>query len=189
MRHGLALAVALSLAAAPAAAAQEACDPRLAAALPAQVSENFRAQSLSGIWQLRMWVNAEGLPDTVIAGELVLRPRVPGVLDSATARVIPVIGYTTVEIEYVPGIEPFRTPVENRSDNYPGVELRLTADGPTLILGNPTVLNETVITLQPPIYASLAMLTAFPDAFAGRWELLGQRDRSAGGGFCAQRLR
>lgn len=183
------LLAAPALAAPTLAAAQTDCDPRQAATLTPQLSAQFRPASLAGRWTIQAWVSGEGVPDTVIAGTLELRPRVPGVRDSATVRAVPLIGSSTLGIEYVPGIEPFRTPVDNRSDRHPGVELRRSAQGAMLVFGNPTVLDEQVITLQPPVYAAFALMTAFPDAFAGRWELLGQRNVSASGGFCAVRER
>lgn len=169
--------------------AQDPCDARQAATLTPQVSAQFRPLSLAGDWAIHVWVNGSGVPDTTIAGSLALRPRIPGASDSAAVRLIPLIGSSRLELEYVPGIEPFRTPVESTSDTFPGVELRLTDAGPTLVFGNPTVLTDDVIVLQPPVYAEFTLMSAFADAFAGRWELRGVGSRFVGGGFCAQRSR
>ncbi len=165
------------------------CDPRTAgnSAAP-QISPAFRPSWLVGTWRITVWVHGAGVPDTVIAGDLTLIPRIIDGPDSVFVRNTPLIGHSLLEIEYVPGIEPFRTPVESRSARFPGVELRMTAEGPELVFGNPTVLSGSPVILGEARGAHFFLLRAFTHEFSGAWSHTGTHPDRPRGGFCAVRI-
>ena len=166
------------------------CDPRTAGNASArEISSAFRPSWLVGTWRFSVWVHGAGVPDTVIAGEVVLYPRVIQGPDSVFVRNTPLIGHSLLEIEYVPGIEPFRTPVESRSTRSPGVELRMTAEGPDLVFGNPTMLSGAPMVLGEARGANFYLLRAFTHEFSGAWSHTGTHPNRPRGGFCAVRLR
>jgi hypothetical protein len=175
---------------APAApAAATVCSPREAAAGSPALSPAFTPTWLVGAWRLTVWVNGRGVPDTVISGTLILFPRQLDSVNKAFERVTPLIGHTDLELEYVPGIEPFRTPAISRSSRFPGVELRIDADGPRLVLGNPTqIASEPVVSLGVASSANFFLFAAFSHDFRGQWSLSGTSPDRAWGGFCAVRL-
>jgi len=166
-----------------------ACEPRTAGSgLPA-VSEAFRPTWLVGEWRLTVWVTGRGVSDTVIAGNLTLFPSQLDSANKAFERVVPIIGHSDIALEYVPGIEPFSTPALSRSTSAPGVELRIDADGPRLVFGNPTqIAYAPVVSLAVPYSATFYLFTAFTHEFSGQWRVSrGGTDRPWGG-FCAVRI-
>lgn len=167
--------------------AQDGCDPQLAARLEPELAQSFDPKWLEGNWVVTVWVTGVGVPDTVIAGRMTLRPRVLTGEDRVYLRALPLIGRTDLQLEYVPGIEPFRTPAISDSDAYPGVELRYDRTGARLSVGNPTAINQPLVSLEPPYSATFEIAVAFRDRFAGFWDLHGSRTVRAGGGYCAVR--
>lgn len=175
---------------ASAADAQDAtvCDPHTAGDLAApDLAPAFRPSWLVGEWRISIWVTGSGVPDTVIAGALTLLPRLLDGPDSVFVRSTPLVGHSLLEIEYVPGIEPFRIPVESRSTRYPGVELRMNPEGPQLVFGNPTMLSGTPVVLGEARGANFFILRAATHEFSGAWSLTGTRRDRPRGGFCAVR--
>jgi hypothetical protein len=165
-----------------------ACDPRTAGTAAArEISAAFRPSWLVGTWNITAWVHGSGVRDTVIAGLLVLSPRIISGPDSVFVRNTPLIGHSLLEIEYVPGIEPFTTPVESRSTRFPGVELRMTAEGPDLVFGNPTRPSGTPTILGEARGATFYVLRAFTHEFSGAWSHTGTHPDRPRGGFCAVR--
>jgi hypothetical protein len=173
----------------PAAPPAAPCDPRLAAIAGPEIAPAFIPSWLVGAWRLTVWVTGAGVPDTLIAGDLFLRPRVLHGDDSVFVKHTPVVGYTPIELEYVPGIEPFRTPAESRSDRFPGVELRIEADVPRLIFGLPTAMPGTLVSLGDAHGATFHIRRAATHEFSGEWSLAGSAPDRPRGGYCAVRIR
>jgi hypothetical protein len=178
-----------SLAPTPAPAPATACEPRAAAQGSPAISTAFEPSWLVGVWRLTVWVNGRGVPDTIISGNLMLFPRQLDSANLAYGRVTPVIGHTDLELDYVRGIEPFKTPASSRSTVTPGVEFRTDADGPRLVFGNPTLIKSSpVVSLGVVSNATFYLFSAFTHEFRGQWShARGGADR-AWGGFCAVRI-
>lgn len=176
-------------AAPPAPASPNACDPRTTATGAPALSSAFRPSWLVGAWRLTVWVNGRGVPDTVISGNLMLFPRQLDSVNLGFERATPIIGHTDLELEYVPGIEPFRTPALSRSTRNPGVELRIDSDGPRLVFGNPTqIADEPVVSLGRAPSANFHLFAVFTHDFRGQWSVAGTAPDRPWGGFCAVRL-
>jgi len=166
-----------------------ACEPRAAAQGTPSISSAFEPTWLVGVWRLTVWVNGRGVPDTIIRGNLMLFPRQLDSVNLAYGRVTPIIGHTDLELEYVPGIEPFKTPASSRSTVTPGVEFRTDSDGPRLIFGNPTLIaSSPVVSLGVVSNATFHLFGVFTHEFHGQWSHSRGGAGRAWGGFCAVRL-
>jgi hypothetical protein len=181
--------VASSMDAQGAATATDVCEPRAAAAGAPALSPAFQPTWLVGAWRLTMWINGRGVPDTIISGNLILFPRQLDTANKAFERATPIIGHSDIQLEYVPGIEPFRTPAISRSTRFPGVELRIDNDGPRLVMGNPTqIATQEVVSLGVAPSANFYLFAAFTHDFRGQWSLAGTAPDRPSGGFCAIRI-
>jgi hypothetical protein len=183
--------VALLLIAAPASlGAQYVCEPRAAARDTVALDPTMRATVLAGNWELTVWVNGRGVPDTIIKGRLSLFPRLVDSTFRSLAGATPLIGDSDIDLEYLPGMPTFRTPAASVSRITPGVELRVDNDGMRLVFGNPTVIAPTaIVSLDAGQSATFHIFYATHAEFRGQWSLARGGDDRPWGGYCATRLR